>query len=181
MKQSPQRDADERILDRAAALFAQHGFAHTSLRDLADAAGLSKAGLLHHFPTKEALFDAAIAVGRDRSRELLDLVAHLPLGAERDRRAVELLTDLALERPGLVALASRSITALATADPAIPDHGDGYVFEMFGVAGETERLARVVGALGGLVVLCLLARHRDDRDAWRGHIVATCLGALGAP
>src|ERR1044072_4109028 len=99
---------DEGILDRAAELFAQHGFEQTSLRALAEAVGLSKAGLLHHFPSKDALYTAAHDVSRARAREVLDQVADLPSGPERDRRALELLTDVALERPGLVALAVRS-------------------------------------------------------------------------
>jgi len=110
------RHVDEQILDRAAGLFARHGFAHTSLKDLADAVGLSKAGLLHHYPSKEALFDAAQEMGRAHSRRVLEQVLPLPSGPARDRRAVELLVDFALDRPGLIALASRAISALGAGD-----------------------------------------------------------------
>ncbi|QFZ20833.1 TetR/AcrR family transcriptional regulator [Saccharothrix syringae] len=178
--------ADERILDRAAGLFARHGFAHTSLKDLADAVGLSKAGLLHHFPSKEALFQAAREMGRVHSQQVLDRVAGLPAGAARDRRAVELLVDVALDRPGLVALASRAISALGTDEEPDDDSGlegiDRLVFSLFGVdpeGGDTERLVRVVGMLSALAVLSLSANRAGDRTGWRPHIITTCLDALG--
>ncbi|MFC6091230.1 TetR/AcrR family transcriptional regulator [Saccharothrix lopnurensis] len=177
---------DERILDRAAGLFARHGFAHTSLKDLADAVGLSKAGLLHHYPSKEALFEAAMEMGRTQSQLVLDRVAPLPGGPARDRRSVELLVDFALERPGLVALASRAINTLGTDEDADEDNGlagvDRLVFDVFGVdpdSGDTERLVRVVGMLAALAVLSLSANRAGDKTGWRPHIVTTCLDALG--
>jgi AcrR family transcriptional regulator len=172
---------DEGIVDRAAALFAQHGFTLTSVKALADAVGLSKAGLLHHFPTKEALYDAAHALARGRAREVRDRVVDLPLGPDRDRRALELLVDIAFERPGVVALLLRQVTAPEpTASPMADD--DLAVFEMFAVdpcAHDTDRLVRVIGALGALAVLCLAADQVGDKTAWRSRIVATCHDALG--
>lgn len=172
---------DEGILDRAAELFAQHGFEQTSLRALAEAVGLSKAGLLHHFPSKDALYTAAHDVSRARAREVLDQVADLPSGPERDRRALELLTDVALERPGLVALAFRSVTQPESAAELF--HGDDLLaFEIFAVepaVPASDRLIRVLGALGALAVLCLTANHLGDKTAWRPRIVATCFDALG--
>jgi DNA-binding transcriptional regulator YbjK len=48
----------ERILDVAEALFAERGFAGTSVRDIAASAGLTAASLYNHFDGKEALYDA---------------------------------------------------------------------------------------------------------------------------
>src|SRR3954464_9194357 len=97
------QQVDEGILDRAAALFARRGFAKTSIQDVADAVGLSKAGLLHHFPSKDALHEAVLANADALSARVLDQVGTLPLGALRDRRALEALLDVALAHPGLVA------------------------------------------------------------------------------
>ncbi len=177
---------DEGILDRAATLFARRGFTKTSVQDVADAVGLSKAGLLHHFPSKEALFEAAMEMGRTQSQHVLDQVSRLPDGPARDRRAVELLVDVALERPGLVALASRAINTLGTDEADDEDNGlagvDRLVFDVFGVtpdSGDTERLVRVVGMLAALAVLSLSANRDGDKTGWRPHIVTTCLDALG--
>lgn len=49
-------DKRERVLTEAVRLFGAHGYAGTSLADIAEAAQISKAGLLHHFSSKEELF-----------------------------------------------------------------------------------------------------------------------------
>ena len=49
------------ILDAAMRVFLRYGFKKTSMDDLARAAGLSRQGLYLHFPTKEALFKAAVS------------------------------------------------------------------------------------------------------------------------
>ncbi|PXY25230.1 TetR/AcrR family transcriptional regulator [Prauserella sp. PE36] len=182
MARTFREDVDERILDRAAALFAQRGYAHTSLQSLADAVGLSKAGLLHHFPSKDALYQAAMNMWQVQGRTLFDPVIELPVGPERDRRAVELLIDFALERPGLVALASRSITTLGSEEPDPGEEAGEFAFAVFGIDPETdepERVTRVLGMLGALVVLILAANHLGDKTTWRRHILATCLDTLG--
>ena len=45
----------QHVLDTALALFRRRGFAHTTMRDIADAAGLSLGAAYHYFPSKEAL------------------------------------------------------------------------------------------------------------------------------
>jgi AcrR family transcriptional regulator len=57
-------ESREAILRAASRLFARHGYRGTSLASIAEAAGLSQPGLLHHFPSKQALLLAVLA-GRD--------------------------------------------------------------------------------------------------------------------
>ena len=45
----------QEILDSALVAFGQKGFYKATLADVASAAGITAAGLLHHFKTKEAL------------------------------------------------------------------------------------------------------------------------------
>ena len=45
----------EKILDAAAYLFAQKGYAHTTLQDVIDETGLSKGAVYHHFKSKEEI------------------------------------------------------------------------------------------------------------------------------
>ena len=54
-------------------LFGEHGYAGTSLADIANAADISKAGLLHHFSSKDELF-AKVLERRDREDALSILV-----------------------------------------------------------------------------------------------------------
>lgn len=49
-------DKRERIINEAVELFAQSGYWGTSLADIAQASEISKAGLLHHFGSKDQLF-----------------------------------------------------------------------------------------------------------------------------
>lgn len=179
MPRQPRTGVDEKLLDAAAALFARHGFEQTSLKSLADAAGLSKAGLLHHFPSKEALFEAAWAQSRVLSKQVADLVAPMPAGHARERRALELLTDVALDRPGLVALLFRSMTAPGEDPQQAQD--ELLINEMFVIDPEKElaRAIRIVGALSAMAVLTLLANQEGDKTTWRPLILATCYDALG--
>lgn len=55
----------EEILNTALEVIARTGYGRTSVRELASAVGLSQAGLLHYFASKEELF-AEILLKRDR-------------------------------------------------------------------------------------------------------------------
>jgi len=53
----------DRILDEAEALFANKGFAGTSVRDIATSSGLTPASLYNHFSNKDALYRAVLERG----------------------------------------------------------------------------------------------------------------------
>jgi TetR/AcrR family transcriptional regulator, cholesterol catabolism regulator len=75
-----------RILTEAARLFAERGFAATSVREIALAAGCTKPALYYHFGGKEQLFVRAI---RHETEEITRLVADVT-GAD-DRPVRELM------------------------------------------------------------------------------------------
>jgi TetR/AcrR family acrAB operon transcriptional repressor len=52
--------ARTRILDAAMLVFRRHGFRRSSIEQAAEAAGLTRQALYHHFKSKEALFRAVI-------------------------------------------------------------------------------------------------------------------------
>jgi AcrR family transcriptional regulator len=50
----------EQILDSSLRLFSEKGFARTSVRDIAQAAGITDAAIYYHFASKRELFEALI-------------------------------------------------------------------------------------------------------------------------
>jgi AcrR family transcriptional regulator len=60
MVQTESSDKIELILQAAQQRFGQYGFSKTSMNDIADDLGLSKAALYYYFPDKEALFQAVV-------------------------------------------------------------------------------------------------------------------------
>ncbi len=53
-----QKPRKEEILEVATRLFAERGYEGVSIQDVADAVGLGKASLFHHFANKDALYEA---------------------------------------------------------------------------------------------------------------------------
>jgi AcrR family transcriptional regulator len=74
-------DSDERrkaIVMAAVPLFARKGFAGTTTRELAEAAGISEALLFRHFPSKQALYREILLLGCEGDPALENLVTLQP-------------------------------------------------------------------------------------------------------
>lgn len=78
------------ILERAARVICQQGFEATSMQQIAEACGLTKAGLYHHIRTKDALLLAIMQYGMDLFEELvLHQVADIDDPLERLRMTMD--------------------------------------------------------------------------------------------
>ena len=96
------------IVAIAGDLFAERGYANTTVREIADAAGILSGSLYHHFDSKESMIEALLrefldriereyatvaSVGRDPVTTLRTLV-HIAFGAlETDRAAVSVMLN----------------------------------------------------------------------------------------
>jgi AcrR family transcriptional regulator len=84
---TPRRDA---VLALAADLFAEKGFRATTVRDIADAAGVLSGSLYHHFDSKEAIVDELLGSFLD---DLLARYREIEVAGDPPRRALERLVE----------------------------------------------------------------------------------------
>ncbi|MCP2339799.1 TetR/AcrR family transcriptional regulator [Actinomadura rupiterrae] len=185
----------ERILHIAMQEFAENGYRGTSLARVAERAGLSQPGLLHHFRSKEQLLVAVLDLRDRRDAErflgpdgapptgaaMLDALADL---VEHNSRAPELVRLFAV-------LTSEAVTADHPARAWARDryaHLRARVAESFaaGVAAGEFRAGidadsyavRVIALMDGLQTQWLLAPDEIDMPALFRAQVADILAAL---
>ncbi|MQY25901.1 TetR/AcrR family transcriptional regulator [Nocardia aurantia] len=89
------------ILDTALAIVARHGYGRATVKQIADAVGLSQNGLLHYFGSKDALFTEIL-----RRRDEIDLATHSAGTGDVPTRLTELVAHNAAV-PGFVELHAR--------------------------------------------------------------------------
>lgn len=162
----------EEILDQAVATFGRLGYHAASMREIAASCGLSQAGLLHHFPSKEALL-LALVERRDAEQRAYREAAS---SADWQTEALAVL-EANLEQLPLTQLWA-TLAAEAT-DPNHPAHAyfvERYRGTVAGFAprfGETDRdtaeiKARLLTAMwDGLQLQALLDPEFDMRPAFQ--------------
>jgi len=85
----------QRILNAAIPLFAQRGYGSASVRELAEAAGVTKPTLYYHFGNKEGLFVASVEAVMDQFNEAVRNATAMP-GTLRDRLCFVIQSQTAL-------------------------------------------------------------------------------------
>jgi AcrR family transcriptional regulator len=170
----PLSEAKARIVDAAAALFAEHGVGGTSLQMMADAIGVTKAAVYHQFKTKDEI---VIAVA-DAEMARLE-AAIVAAEAEPDPANAR---DVLLARIVDLAIARRRMESTLTGDPVLvrfyASH-EGfrrtmtrlYRILMGDGAGPEARVpaAMLIAAIGGAVMHPLVADLDDG--ALRTHLL----------
>ena len=183
MPRQTRQELDDEIIDAAATLFARHGFRETSVQRIADAVGFSKTGLLHRYPSKEALQHAVLDRCVAELRAIGATVADLPPGRARDRAVIDALVELTLRRPGFVALLLSIVSSLDAGDagPHVEAIG-AIVFTAFATVPDDDlaRTIRIVGALGALAVAAVSCREHPAGEV-RQLLAAVSYDALGHP
>lgn len=121
------------ILESATTVFLRYGFKKTSMDDLARAAGLSRQGLYLHYPTKEALFKAAVGHLIEASR----LAARTALagdGAEdlEDRLLAAFIAihGHAIGQPGAEHMAELLVTTQQLVGPVFTEMEEGFIADL---------------------------------------------------
>ncbi len=155
MSTQPQQNlARDRILDAVGQLSTDLGAGNFTLEQVAQAAGVSKGGLLYHFPSKEALLHAmgerflkSFETGRRDARE------HLPDEPSADLKASVLGSLCRPESQGcqgaaLLTAAANDPSLVAIFRTCLAD----YTSELASWQGSFERKAIVSLAVDGLIL-----------------------------
>jgi AcrR family transcriptional regulator len=100
----------ERLLDAAEPLFAQRGFAGTSLQDIARAAGIREPGIYNHFTSKEALYSCVLKRVLAPLRELMDITLRDTVDMTRYLTLTEQIILLLAQKPPMAALFQQTLT-----------------------------------------------------------------------
>lgn len=156
----PLRPARERLLDAAERVVVESGATHLTLDAVAKSAGVSKGGLLYHFPSKEALLEGMLArhfedVDAEVQRRLAGRNGKASRG-DRLRERVKVLLELHPERPAVGA-------AMIAASADSPEHMAPcraqyrkLLDEFARLPGGFERAALVMLSVQGLLLAELL-------------------------
>lgn len=121
------------VLDAARRLFAEQGFAATSLQQIADAMGVRKANVYYYFRSKAALLEALLDERIEALETMLDAAEQEP-----DRRQrLDLMIDGFVAQ---VVTAHREIAPVDFADPGVR-----------ALPGVSEKLAALAARATGLL------------------------------
>jgi AcrR family transcriptional regulator len=108
----------ERLIEAAARVFAEKGFAATSLDEVADAAGLTKGAVYSNFENKEDLVAAVLNAHQDRQSGIRDVATGAATLEEQQAVAGRLFSEsVARERDAF--LLFLDFTAYALRNPAV--------------------------------------------------------------
>jgi AcrR family transcriptional regulator len=113
----PRGSTRERILDIALELFNEQGYDKTSLREIADRLGTTKAALYYHFERKEDILFALHLRLHDLGRDMFDRIGELSSDSQEAAEAwpelLDLFIDQVLSNREIFIMHERNHTAVA--------------------------------------------------------------------
>lgn len=170
----------DQILRTALELFTTQGYDATSLRQIAERLGVTKAALYYHFPAKEHL---VVELARPFVEGLAAIVGEAR-AASRDGAAIE--TDELIGRYLDLVLAEHETLHFLTRDPAAQNHPEvglratnlylALQTELVGADASDTDMIRVACALAAVSAAAALPATRLRRA--RQHVLAASLAAL---
>jgi TetR/AcrR family transcriptional regulator len=101
------------LIDVTTELVADHGYAATSLGRIAESAGITKAGVLYHFPSKQALVEAAHARVLSELVEAVGAAVDAAGPADAPAAYIRAMVGHLRERPRHVRMIVEAMTSVA--------------------------------------------------------------------
>ncbi|MGM3277938.1 TetR/AcrR family transcriptional regulator [Ralstonia sp. 24A2] len=163
----------DKILDAAADLMAERGVTQLTIQATADAVGITKAGLIYHFKTRDDLLTALV------ERMVAELDAQVGIPAPDDAEPISLrakmaeLTSFTFDMPASQKKLMANMLAAASAHPHLLPPVQALFTRSYEALdhGPKAGLAQLLSvALDGLLLLELLQLHEftpDQRAAMR--------------
>ncbi len=161
MTAQPQ-DVRQQILHEATRLFVDRGYHGLSMREIAEAVGVSKAGLYYHFKDKEDLFLAILTNNLDRLEQTIQQAQQAPTVRAQVVQFVTEIFQWAPEQRAIIRLASQEMDHLS-------QHGVAEFTRLYHAKfiGQIQAML----AAGDDVPLLLLRSRRGDGRFRRGGAV----------
>ncbi len=155
-------NVDERrrqLLEVGQALFAEHSFEEISMRQIAEAAGISKPLLYHYFPSKIELFKAAVAEQAMELQGLIEPSGEAPPFEQLSRSLDNYLVWIKAN--------SRAWTNLMRSAATLPEAGE--LVEQFRTSTLEQIVRRLTGRRQPRPAL------RNALNGWLGYVDAAIL------
>ena len=158
---------EERLLDVAADMFSKHGYAGVSMRHIAREMGITQAAIYHHFPSKDALYIAAVTfVFEQHTLEISEQMSPIYNPAQELELMVSAMLEAMEEDPRFRRIYLRELLdgdeqkLAAIAESAFPTFYEP-LYELMGeLAPGSDRQLHIL-SLAGLVFHHLEARKID--------------------
>ena len=163
-------DGDTRGTIRAVALelFSDKGFEQTSLREIAERVGLTKASLYYHYPSKQALLLAVVEPVITGWRSIVDDTARLDHGVDNVRSVVERCLDVFLRNRSVAGIFQRDAAGVAVVLGSLWDDmmdlGRRLVAWLAGPSPTTADRLRAIAAMEVLGAVLSSTTYQGDEE-----------------
>lgn len=180
----PRLDSNERrlaILDAAMPLFAAKGFAATTTREIAQAAGVSEALIFKHFPSKYALYEAMFTVCLEGDEEFARLMVLPPCSRTLVEFIAGLVRYFVIEVPAIPAeLARHRLIVTSFLEDGEFAH-QVFVWTAQHIHPNVEASIGAAAACGDLTPLPAADCGCHSQAVWFAHLFSSVLATVCLP